>query len=85
MYSLVEVEGPLTTASNKRGVSVDCKINFLDEELHWLEMSITYVSKIKWFGQGFYEVDGFVMVHLGQPVHGGYDLAIRNEGVGIII
>ena len=53
MYSLVEVEGPLTTASNKRGVSIDCKINLLDEELHWLEMSITYVSKINGLDRDF--------------------------------
>ena len=83
--SLVEAEGPVTTASTRRGVSVDRKINFLVGELRRFEMSITGVSETKWFGQGVYEVDGFVMVHSGRPVPGESDLVIRNEGVGIIM
>ena len=82
MCSLVEAEGPVTTASSKRGVSTDHMINLL---VHWFEMIITGVSKTKWFGQGVYEVDRFVMVHLGQPVPGEGDLAIRNKRVGIIM
>ena len=85
MRSLVEVEGPVTTASTRRGVSVDRKINFLVEELRHFEMSITGVSETKWFEQRIYDVDGFVMVHSGQPLPGDSDLAIRNEGVGIIM
>ena len=49
-------------------MSVDRKINFLVEELRRFEMSITGVSETKWFGQGVYDVDGFVMVHSGRPV-----------------
>ena len=85
MRSLVEAEGPVTTASIRRGVSVDRKINFLVEELRRFEMSITGVSETKWFGQGVYDVDGFLMVHSGRPVPGDSDLVIRNEGVGIIM
>ena len=43
VHYLVEAEGPVTTASTRRGVSVDRKINFLVEELHCFEMSITGV------------------------------------------
>ena len=85
VHYLVEAEGPVTTASTRRGVSVDHKINFLVKELRRFEMSITGVSETKWFGQGVYDVDGFVMVHSGRPVPGDSDLAIRNEGVGIIM
>ena len=74
MRSLVEAEGLVTTALIRRGVSVDCKINFLVEELRCFEMSITGVSETKWFGQGVYDVDGFVMVHSGRPVPGDGDL-----------
>ena len=48
-------------------------------------MSITGVSKTKWFRPGVYEVDGFVMVHSCRPVPGESDLVIRNEEVGIIM
>ena len=85
MHSLVEAEGPVTTASTRRRVSVDRKINFLIGELRRFEMSITGVSESKWFGQGVYEVDGFVMVPSGWPVPGESNLVIRNEGVGIIM
>ena len=30
-------------------------------------------------------MDPFVMIHSGRPVPGGNDLAIRNEGVSIIM
>ena len=73
MRSLVEAEGPVITASTRRGVSVDRKINFLVEVLHRFEMSITGVSETKWFGQGVYDVDGLVMVHSGRPVPGDSD------------
>ena len=55
VYSLVEAEGPVTNRINQRGVSVDCKINFLVGELRRFEMSITGISETKWFGQGVYE------------------------------
>ena len=42
-------------------------------------MSITGISESKWFGQGVYEVDGFVMVHSGMPLPTGDDPALRNE------
>ena len=45
--SLVEAEGPVTTALTRRGVSVDRKINFLVGELRRFEMSITGVSETK--------------------------------------
>ena len=48
-------------------------------------MSITEVSETKWFGQGIYEVDGFVMVHSGRTLPTGDDPALRNEGVGIVM
>ena len=48
-------------------------------------MSIIGISKTKWFGQGVYEVDGFIMVHLGQPVPKDKDLVVRNEVVGNIM
>ena len=44
MHPLSEAEGSITSASNKRGVSM---INFLVEELRRFEMSITSVSKTK--------------------------------------
>ena len=63
MGSLVEAEGLVTTALIQKGVSIDRKINCYLEELFQFEMSISGVSKTKWFGQGVYEVDGFVMVY----------------------
>ena len=78
-------EGPVKNASTRRGVSVDHKINFLVGELCHLEISITGISNIKWFGQGEYDVDEFVIVHSGRPVSGECDLVNKNEGVGIIV
>jgi len=48
-------------------------------------MSITGISESKSFGQGVYEVDGFVTVHSGKPLPSGDDPVLRNEGVGIVI
>ena len=61
MRSLVEPEGSVATASVRRGVQVDRKIIFLVEELCRFNMSITRVSETKWFGQGVYEVDVFII------------------------
>ena len=54
-------------------------------KLLWFEMSITGISKTKWLGREVYEMDPFVMIHSGRPVPGRNDLAIRNEGVSIIM
>ena len=43
------------------------------------------VSETKWFGQGVYKVDGFVMVHSGRPLPGMDDPVMRNEVIGIVI
>ena len=85
MRFLVEAEGSVATVSVRREVHVDWKINFLVKELCRFNMSITGVSETKWFGQGVYEVDGFVMIHSGRPVPNGNDPALRNEGVGIVM
>ena len=85
MRSLVEAEGSVATASVRREVQVDRKINFLVKELRHFNMSIAEVSETKWFGQGVYKVDGFVMVHSGRPLLTGDDPALRNEGVGIVM
>ena len=85
MHSLAEAEGSVATASVRREVQVDRKINFLVKELCRFNMRITGISETKWFGQGVYEVDGFVMVHSGRPVPTGDDPALRNEGVGIVM
>ena len=45
--SLVEAEGPVTTASIRRGVSVDRKINLLVGELCPFKMNIIRVSETK--------------------------------------
>ena len=55
MRSHVDAEGSVATASVRREVQVDRKINFLVKELHRFNMSITGVSETKWFGQGVCE------------------------------
>ena len=85
MRSLVEAEGSVATASVRGGVQVDRKINLLVDELRHFDMCITGVSESKWFGQGVYEVDGFVMVHSGRPLPIGNDSVLRNEAVGIVM
>jgi len=83
MCSLVEAEGSVATASVRGGVQVDHKINsVLVDELHCFDMSI---SESKWFGQGVYDIDGFVMVHSGRPLPTEDDPVLRNEGVGIVM
>ena len=42
------------------------------------------VSETKWFGQGVYKVDGFVMVYSGRPLPGVDDPVMRNEVIGIV-
>jgi len=85
MRSLVEAEGSVATASVRGGVQVDRKINFLVVELHRFDIRITGISKSKCFGQGMYNVDGFVMIHSGRPLPSGDDPVLRNEGVGIVM
>jgi len=60
---------------------VDCKINFLVDELCYFDMSIAGISE--WFGQGVQEVDGFVIVHFERPLATGNDAVLRNERVGV--
>jgi len=48
-------------------------------------MSITGISESKWFGQGMYNVDGFVMIHSGRLLPRGDDPVLRNKGVGIVM
>jgi len=65
LHSLVESEGLVATASTRRGVQVDHKVNLnlLVGELRHFDISIAGISETKWFGEGVYEVDGFVLVH----------------------
>jgi len=81
MCSLVEAEGSVVTASVRGEVQVDRKINVLVNELHRFDMSITGITESKWFGQGVYEVDGFVMVHSGKPLPSEDDSGLRNPVV----
>ena len=46
--SLVEAEGSVATASVRGEVQVDRKINFLFDELHPFNMSITGISEPRW-------------------------------------
>ena len=85
LHSLVESEGSVATASTRRGVQVDRKVNLLVEELRRFEISITGISKMKWFGQDVYEVDGFVLVHTGRPIPADGEPVQRNGGVGILL
>ena len=55
------------------------------DELHCFDMSITGISESKWFGQGMYNVDGFVMIHSGRLLPRGDDPVLRNKGVGIVM
>ena len=80
--SLVEAEGSVATASVRGEVQGDHKIKFMVDELCRFDMSITGISEPKWFGQGVYEVDGFVMVHSGRPLPSGDNPVLRNERVG---
>ena len=77
LRSLVESEGSVATASTRRGVQVDRKVNLLVGELCRFD--------IKWFGEGVYEMDGFVLVHSGRPVPADGEPVRRNEGVGILL
>ena len=83
---LVESESSVVTVSTRRGVQVDRKVNLLVGELCCFDLSITGISETKWFGQGVYEVDGFVLVHYsGRPTPADGELVQRNEGVGILL
>ena len=83
MGSLVEAEGSVATVSVRGGVQVDRKMNFVVDELCHFDMSITGIIESKWFGQGVYDVDDFVMIHSGKPLRSGD--VLRNEGVGIVM
>ena len=85
LHSLVESEGSVATASTKRGIQVDRKVNLLVGELRRLDISIVGISEIKWFGEGVYEVDGLVLVHSGRPVPADGEPVQRYEGVGILL
>jgi len=85
LRSLVESEGSVATASTGRGVQVDHKVNLLVGELRRFDISIAGISETKWFGEGVYEVDGFVLVHSGRPVPADGEPVQRNEGVGILL
>jgi len=58
----------VATASTRRGVQVDHKVNLLVGVLRRFDISIAGISETKWFGEGVYEVDGFVLVHSGRPM-----------------
>jgi len=57
----------------------------LVDELCHFDISITGISESKWFSQGVYDVDGFVMIHSERPLPSGDDPVLRNEGVGIVM
>ena len=70
----------------RRGAQVDRKINLLVRELRCFDISIAGISETKWFGEGVYEVDGFVLAHSGRPVPADGELVQRNERrVGTLI
>ena len=83
LRSLVESEDSVAAASTRRGVQVDQKVNLLVAELHRFDISITGISETKWFGEGVYEVNGYVLVHSGILVPADGKPVQRNEGVGI--
>ena len=84
LHSLVESEGSVATASTRRGVQVDRKVNLLVDELRRFEISIAGISETKWFGQDIYEVDGFVLVHSGWPIPADGETVQRNAGVCVL-
>jgi len=70
----------------RRGAQVDRKINLLVGELRHFDINIAGISETKWFSEGVYEVDGFVLVHSGRPVPADSELVQRNErGVGTLV
>ena len=86
--SLVEMDGGVRTATVRpKGcpVSVDKKINFLVRELKRFRMGVVCVSKIKWFGEDIYEVDGFTVLHSGRSVPQSGEAIQRGEGVAIVL
>ena len=85
LHSIVESEGSVATASTRRGVQVDRKVNLLVEELRCFEISIAGISETKWFGQDVYEVNGFVLVHSGRPFPADGEPVRTNAGVGILL
>ena len=85
LHLLVESEGSVATASIRRGVQVDRKVNLLVEVLRHFEINITGISEMKWFGQDVYEVIGFVLVHSGMPISADGEPVQRNADVGILL
>ena len=53
-------------------------------ELKKYEVSVTGTSESKWFGQAVYEVEGYAILHSGQPVP-EESPRLRSEGVGIVL
>ena len=78
LHSLVESEGSVFTASTRRGVQVDRKVNLLVEELRRFQIGITGISETKWFDQEVYEVDRFILVHSGRPIPADGEPVQRN-------
>ena len=60
-------------------------MNLLVGELCHFDMSVTGIRETKWFGQGVYEVDGFVLVYSGRPMPADGEPVWRNEGVSILL
>ena len=87
MRTLGEAEGPIEThvaRPSGRGVAVDRKVSLMVRELKKYEVSMTGISETKWFGQAVYEVEGYTILHSGQPVPEN-SAQFRSEGVGNVL
>ena len=70
----------------ERSEGSDRKLNLLVQELQRYGVAVAGVQESKWFGVDVWTAgEGFTFLHSGRPLPGGSEVAVRNEGVGILL
>ena len=65
---------------------MDRKLDLLVGELQRYGISVARIQETKWFGKDVWRaVEGFTLLHSDRPLPVNGEVAVRNEGVGIIL
>lgn len=88
--TLVESSGDIRVCRKRQlGVNsdvVDRKLDLLVKEMERYGVSVVGIQESKWFGREVWPVaGGYIFLHSGRPLPASEDMAIRNEGVGILL
>ena len=87
--SLVETSGDRRVCCSRRvaygDTGVERKLDLLVKELARYCISIAGIQETKWFGSDIWPAGEWTFLHSGRILPADDDIAIRREGVGILL